>query len=285
MPVQKDPSGRRWVQVEIEVPGSPEEVWQAIATGPGVTSWFVPTRFEEGEGGGPSRVVSSFGPGMDSEATVTEWQPPQRFVAESRDAGPDMPPVATEWVVEARSGGTCVVRVVHSWFMSTDDWDGQFEQAEFGWAVFFQILKLVLTHFRGQPCAAFQLMGVSSEPVVETWTAFTEGLGLVGVSEGQRVSTTAGAPRLAGWAELVGPTEHPGQLLRLDEPHPGLAHLFALPMGGQVFLSVRLFLFGEGAPAAAAQSEPAWQAWLGEHFPFPAPPTSVDAPADAANVA
>ena len=26
-----------------------------------------------------------------------------------------------------RSGGTCIVRVVHSWFASTDDWDDQFE--------------------------------------------------------------------------------------------------------------------------------------------------------------
>ena len=35
MSVKKDPSGRRSVQVEFEVPGTPEEVWQAIATGPG----------------------------------------------------------------------------------------------------------------------------------------------------------------------------------------------------------------------------------------------------------
>ena len=35
MTVYKDESGRRWVQVEVEVPGTLEEVWQAIATGPG----------------------------------------------------------------------------------------------------------------------------------------------------------------------------------------------------------------------------------------------------------
>ena len=43
MSVKKEASGRRYVQVEVEVPGTPEEVWQAIATGPGVSSWFVPT--------------------------------------------------------------------------------------------------------------------------------------------------------------------------------------------------------------------------------------------------
>jgi hypothetical protein len=56
---------------------------------------------------------------MGSSATVTSWEPPHRFTAESRDLGPDAPSLATEWIVEARSGGTCVVRVVHSLFAST----------------------------------------------------------------------------------------------------------------------------------------------------------------------
>ena len=50
MSVKKEASGRRSVQVETEVPGTPEEVWQAIATGPGISSWFVPTAFEERDG-------------------------------------------------------------------------------------------------------------------------------------------------------------------------------------------------------------------------------------------
>src|SRR5262249_27520370 len=47
MSVKKEPSGRRSAQIEIEVPGTPEEVWQAIATGPGISSWMVPAEFEE----------------------------------------------------------------------------------------------------------------------------------------------------------------------------------------------------------------------------------------------
>ena len=35
MSVKRDTSGRRLVQAEVEVPGTPEEVWRAIATGPG----------------------------------------------------------------------------------------------------------------------------------------------------------------------------------------------------------------------------------------------------------
>ncbi len=47
MSVKKEASGHRSVQVEVEVPGTAEEVWQDIATGPGIPSWFVPAEFEE----------------------------------------------------------------------------------------------------------------------------------------------------------------------------------------------------------------------------------------------
>ena len=128
MPVKKDASGRRYVQAEAEVPGTPEQVWKAIATGPGISSWFVPTEVHTNDSGTPVTMVSHFGPGdsMDGVSSVTTWEPPHRFAGESPGEGPNAPPVATEWTVEARSGGTCLVRVVHSWFASTDDWDGQY---------------------------------------------------------------------------------------------------------------------------------------------------------------
>jgi uncharacterized protein YndB with AHSA1/START domain len=157
MPVKKDPSGRRSVEAEVEVPGTPEEVWQAIATGPGISSWFVPSTVEERVGGA---TTNNFGPGMEAVATIKAWQPPRRFVAETAEE----PRFATEWIVEARSGGTCTVRVVHSWFASTDDWDNQFEGHTHDWRAFFRILRLYLAHFRGQTCSAFQLNAMAPEP-------------------------------------------------------------------------------------------------------------------------
>ena len=56
MPVHRDASGNRWVQAEVEVPGTPEEVWEAIATGPGITSWFVPSQVDGRVGGHPGRA-------------------------------------------------------------------------------------------------------------------------------------------------------------------------------------------------------------------------------------
>jgi uncharacterized protein YndB with AHSA1/START domain len=273
MPVQKDPSGRRYVQAEVEVPGTPEEVWQAIASGPGISAWFVPTNVEQREGG---TVTSNFGPGMDSQATITTWDPPRRFVAESPDdLGPDGPAVATEWSVETRGGGTCIVRVVHSWFASTDDWDGQFEGHTYGWLAFFRILRLYLTHFRGQLSAAFQVMGVAPEPVSDAWAALIGPLGLAGAVAGDRVGAPDDAPPLAGVVEEMGPPEWPGALVRLDVPSPGLAHLVPLAMDGQVYLSCRFYLYGDQAAAAVERAGPLWQGWLAEHFAPAGDPNAV----------
>ena len=167
MSVKVDASGRRSVQSEAEVPGTPEEVWQAIATGPGVSSWFVPCQIEERLGG---KITVSFGPGMESTNEITAWNPPHSFSAGGSEMTPGGPAMATEWIVEARSGGTCVVRVVHSWFAETDEWDSQFEGTELGWAAFFRDLRVYLGHFSGQPSSTIQLMGFSTESQEATWS-------------------------------------------------------------------------------------------------------------------
>jgi len=270
MPVKKDASGRRSVEVETEVPGTPEEVWQAIATGPGISAWFVPTKLEEREGGA---VVLDFGPGMESNSVITAWDPPRRFVAENEGGmGPGSPAMATEWTVEAKSGGTCRVRVVHSWFASTDDWDDQFESVEHGWPAFFRILKIYLAHFRGLPSDVIPLMAMSSESKSAAWKKLLGSLGLGRLDEGQVVETADGAPRLKGTVERVVQKEHEELFLRLEEPTSGVAHLFSMEMGGQACLSVRFYLYGAQARDVAARETPVWQEWINGLFP----------PADAA---
>jgi uncharacterized protein YndB with AHSA1/START domain len=266
MTVKIDESGRRSIQVECEVPGTPEEVWRAIATGPGVTCWFVPTEIEEREGG---RMVCHFGPGMDSNATITAWDPPHRLAAESDGLAPGAPPLATEWTVEARSGGTCVVRVVHSLFASTDDWDNQLESTEEGWPTFFRILALYLEHFRGERCANVSVMTVTAGEMPKVWETFAGELGLAGAKAGERCEASgAGAPPLAGVVEPLDEIGHGRRLLlRLDEPAPGFAMLGAFNCAGAVMATVTLYLYGDGAAAAAERDEPAWRAWLDEHLP------------------
>ena len=61
MSVTTDAAGRRSRQIEFVVDGTPDEVWQAIATGPGISSWLMPAEFEERDGK-PVALKLSFSP-------------------------------------------------------------------------------------------------------------------------------------------------------------------------------------------------------------------------------
>ncbi|WP_287063079.1 hypothetical protein [Mesorhizobium sp.] len=65
MPIKKDETGKRWVEMEFITPGTPEQVWRAIATGPGNTAWFTKTMIDEHVGG---RLHFDFGPNGASTA-------------------------------------------------------------------------------------------------------------------------------------------------------------------------------------------------------------------------
>jgi len=268
MSVRIEPTGRRSVQVEVEVPGTPDEVWQAIATGPGVSAWFVPTDVTPATSdnyvGGA--VTSHFGAGMDAVATITAWDAPHRFAADS-SIGPNAPTFATEWTVEARGGGRCVVRVVHSLFADTADWDDQLTGVESGWPAFFLILRLYLEHFRGEPCTRFQLTAFPTGTCADVWARVISALGLSGAIVGERRNASAEAPPLSGTVEAVHEGEHPHLLLRLDLPAPGAAILNSCAAGDKAFLTVSFYLYGASAAGVAARAEPQWSAWFASHFP------------------
>lgn len=274
MAVQQDAEGRRMVQVEVEVPGAQEEVWRAIATDSGISSWFVPTTTEHDAEGRPVRMVANFGPGMDSVSEITDWNPPHTLSADSKDLGEDGPVIATQWIVESRGGGHCMVRVVHSLVAETDKWDKQLEGWEDGWPDFFRLLRLYLTHFPGQASSAFQLMGFAPVPKSSAWRTLITALGLGQLQVGARCESSGSAPAFSGMVERVGEETHQEELvLRLDSPAPGIGHLFAMEMGGQVILSLRFYLYGDTASGVKTNDEPVWQAWIANLFP--APPQSA----------
>jgi uncharacterized protein YndB with AHSA1/START domain len=268
--VKKEASGRRSVQVEVEVPGTPEEVWQAIATGPGISSWFVPTEFEERDGK-PVAVKVNLGPGMEPRSAVTVWDPPRMFATKADGWIPGSPPIANEWTVETRGGGTCILRIVQSLFASTDDWDNQLEGAKIGLASFLSILRIYLTHFRGQRSAIMKWMVPVAGTEAEAWESLTTALGPKGLSVGQRYAAPAGVPAFRGVAEYV--TQSPyDALLRLDKPGPGVAALGAVNFGGPSMVALNFYLYGDQAAGTVAHETPLWEAWFQKRFPMPAEP-------------
>ena len=273
MSVKKEASGRRSVEVEVELPGTPEEVWQAIATGPGISSWFVPAEFEEKDGK-PVAVTMNFGPGMESRSPVTAWEPAKRWAAQSEGWG-GSPPMASEWSVEAREGGTCILRIVHSLFASTDDWDNQLEGTEHGWPAFFRTLRIYLTHFRGQRSAMMQKIASAPGTEAEAWEALTSAVGLKGLSLGQRLTAAAGAA--PGTPAFEGVVEHLSErpydaLIRLDKPGPGVGGLGTFNMGGQSMVGLSLYLYGDHAAETVARETTLWNAWFQERYPMSSEP-------------
>jgi uncharacterized protein YndB with AHSA1/START domain len=267
MSVKKEANGRRSVQNEIEVPGTPQEVWQAIATGPGISSWMVPVEFEE-QGGKPVAVKMNFGPGMEFRSPVTTWEPLRKWAFQSEGFVPGSPPSASEWTIESRGGGVCIVRIVQSLFASTDDWDDQLEAGQAAWQAFFRALRIYLTHFRGLSSTIMQFVVPFAGSEAEAWKALTSAIGVHGASVGQQWLAPAGVPAFGGVAEYY--TEQPyDALLRLDHPGPGIAALGAFNCGGPSMVAMSFYLYGDEAAATAAREKPKWDAWFGEHFPTP----------------
>ena len=270
MSVKKEASGRRSVQIEVEVPGTPEEVWQAIATGPGVSCWLVPTEFEVRDGK-PVAVKMNFGPGMEISSPLTDWKPPLKWISQTDGFVPGSPPIANEWSVEARAGGTCIVRIVQSLFASTDDWDNQLEAGESGWPGFLRTLRIYLTHFRGQRSTTMKWVVPVAGTEAEAWEALTAAAGLKRVSVGQHWTAPAGVPAFSGVFEYY--TESPyDALLRLDKPGPGIAALGTFNCGGPSMVALGFYLYGDQAAGTVARETPLWKAWFQERFPMPTEP-------------
>lgn len=127
----------------VEVVATPEQVWDAIATAEGISAWMVPTRLDPRIGG----EVSFDHGGFRSRGVVTDYTPNQRFAYEepwpmteamrewvaniadheiTDDDLSSVSPIATEFLIEAASGGSCVIRIVSSAYGSGADWENEF---------------------------------------------------------------------------------------------------------------------------------------------------------------
>jgi uncharacterized protein YndB with AHSA1/START domain len=169
----------------VELDASPEQVWEAVATGPGISAWFVPSEVEPHEGG---EVRASFGGGFDGSSRVTGWEPRRRF------AYAEGPAHAFEFLVEGRDGGGTVLRFVQSGF-SGEDWQGEYDSFDKGWALFFTNLRTYLAEFAGVP--ARTVVGMTMAPVgaAAAWPVLHAALGLPGrPAVGDRVALSGPVP-------------------------------------------------------------------------------------------
>lgn len=264
MPIKKDGTGKRWVEMEFVTPGTPEQVWQAMATGPGNAAWFTRATID-GRVGGALRF--DFGPDVGSTGEVTAWEPPHRFGYIEREWSEGAPPVATEITIASRSGDRCVVRMVHSLFASSDDWDDQLESFESGWPYFFDVLRTYLSLFSGRRAATFQALVHTEGEQLDVWKRLMDALALRGVDAGERRTTAPQPESLSGMVEQVSQDAKQRLVrMRLEAPAPGVAIIGTCGHDTSVSASVNLYFYGDNAETVAAASEPRWRDWLSHLF-------------------
>jgi uncharacterized protein YndB with AHSA1/START domain len=269
MPIKSDGT-KRWVEMQLLVPGTPEQVWHAVATGPGYAAWFVRGDIEP-KVGGAFRL--DFGEGVVSTGEVTEWNPPRSIGYVERDWQPGAPPVATEITIMGRTGNQCVVRMVHTLFTTSDEWDDQVEGFENGWPGFFAILRVYLEHFAGETATSFIAITPAEGDTLTTWRLLVDAIGLAGANVGER-RTTGGPEPWSGIVEQVQQnTRQRWAVLRIDHPSPGAALVGvsdAGMSGRTTSVSMCRYFYGGDSTTNTVKVEAAWREWLANTFAAPA---------------
>jgi hypothetical protein len=117
------------IRREVELPATPEEVWEAVSTSEGIKAWLFPEETP------PDAVVES--------------DRPHRFAVRVEGEGGWFN--AVEYVLEAREGGTTVLRYVHSGIFDEEGWDTQYDAVNQHTDFYLHTLGEYLRHFGGRP--------------------------------------------------------------------------------------------------------------------------------------
>ncbi len=239
------------IRREIELPASPERVWEAVATGAGNAAWLFPNEIEPREG-----ATNPDG------SRVTVWDPPRRF--EVRVEGEEGSLNALEFVIEGREGGTTILRYVHSGVIDEEDWDNQYDAANEHTDFYLHTLGQYLRYFDGravtyvgEPPRGIDGPPASAEP--GAFEVLREKLGLsADVAEGDDVRL-----ELEGLDTLEGVVDYLRSNFIGIRTADGLYRFYGRnAFGGPIGVGLHLFSGG----IEREKTKQAWQAWLTRAF-------------------
>ncbi len=236
---------------ELEVGATPEQVWEAIATGPGMDSWFMGRSEVEPREGGRARW--SIG-GYTEESTVTTWDPPRRFV-NSGGEGPDGSFHRFDYRIEDRGSGRTAIRYVHSGMLG-GDWEAEYEGMSEGDPMYLHKLVEYLTYFSGRFATGIDAQGPKVPDRENAMSTFRSGLGLGKAAEGDQVRLTPeGLEPIDGVVDYVSPSF-------LGVRSNDALYRFIYGFDGSVMVGHHLF----AADADPEDARRAWQTWLARLF-------------------
>ncbi|MFD2421542.1 SRPBCC family protein [Amycolatopsis pigmentata] len=175
---------------EVELDATPRQVWEAITTAEGTAGWLFTTE-----------DVQPDGPG------VITWDPPRRLAVQTPVAD-DGSTQAFEYLIEARDGGTAVLRFVHSGVLG-DNWNDEYEDMMgAGWDMYLHTLAEYLKYFSGRQATFVTVEGPAASAEESAWAKLPRALGLPGTpAVGEKVRLTPeGFPPIEGVVDYTGPS-------------------------------------------------------------------------------
>jgi uncharacterized protein YndB with AHSA1/START domain len=224
------------VRKEVTLEATPEQVWEAIATGPGLAAWFMPMDLDP------------------DGADVTAWDPPRRLAIRTPEAE-DGSTQAFEYLVEGRAGSSTILRFVHSGILG-EEWGDEYERmTSRGWDMYLHTLAQYLQHFPGRPATYVEAEAPASSGIQGAWTRLGPALGLgsqVAIGEQVHLELDGLAP-IKSVVDYVSPTflgvRTADALIRFHD---------RATIGMPVAISHHIY--SDGADHAAV--EEAWRGWL-----------------------
>jgi hypothetical protein len=157
---------------DATVNATPDQIWNAVATGPGISSWFVGRTTIDGY-----TVHTTFGDTPYPPGTITGNDPPHYF-AHRTDTADDGRFIAHEYLIEGRDHATTVLRTITSGFLPGDDWADEYEAMQYGTDMFFATLVESLRHFPGRTGTPVTAFGPTVTDWPATWSALHKAHGL-----------------------------------------------------------------------------------------------------------
>jgi hypothetical protein len=144
---------------EVPLDAAPEQVWEAIATGPGLAAWFMPMEIDP------------------DSPMVQSWEPGRRLAIRTPSA-PDGSFQAFDYRIEGSGPGRADLRFIHSGF-TADDWGDDYDVLTGrGWDMYLHTLGQYLVHFAGRPALYLEAEAPPSSAEADGWGRLLAALGL-----------------------------------------------------------------------------------------------------------
>lgn len=230
---------------EFTVDATPDEVWAAIASGPGIDSWLMGRT----EVDSVDKTVTFSMYGQVSTGSITAWEPGHHY-AMQEEKKPDGTFTAQEWLIESRDGGGAVVRVVHSGLLG-DDWEAEYNGLSVGTRAYLRKLVVYLNHFA--PRAGKASLFLPGPITKDSWADLTAAVGVGAEAvDGQPARLSVpGIEPVDGTVEFTSSPSYVG--MRTDDA------MYLLMHGYEDMVFVNAHFFDDRDPSAETE---AWQNWL-----------------------